>query len=85
MIHLTYDPTSGEILTWGDGAPNPPAPGAMLMEDVADGVGAWTHYVRDGALVAYTDAQRAVKTAFPDVPSVWSNVTFAWQTVDAGP
>jgi tail assembly chaperone len=37
-----------------------------------------THYVANGIVVAYTDAQAAAKAARPSPNHDWSNATFSW-------
>lgn len=37
-----------------------------------------THYVDDGAVVAYTEVQREAKAARPTHPAEWSNTAMAW-------
>lgn len=76
MKYLTYDPTTGEILTYGesDSLAQHDAP-TIYNSDATT----WTHHIVDGVPVAYTDAQRAAKAAMPDYPTLWSNATMGWQ------
>lgn len=75
---LKYRISSGEIV--GKVLTNGPAP-ECDSEDLAyvEGEGgAQTHYVRDGALVEYTQEQREAKGGYPNYLAGWSNISMSW-------
>ena len=65
--YVTYDPTTGEIKTWGaaDYAPILLDGTAVLWN--ANGAPS-THYVSNQALVAYTGPQVTAKASVPPYP-----------------
>jgi hypothetical protein len=76
---VVYDPASGEIRRSvtcpADIVALQAADGEAVLQGRADDS---THYVADGALVAYTSEERARKAARPAGPCAWSNATRAW-------
>lgn len=75
IVHYVVANAEGEIT----------ASGHCLAAELAEGmlpapagVTGATHYVAQGALVAYSDSQRAAKAAHPGVLATWSNVTMQW-------
>lgn len=75
MKYVLYDDV-GEIRVWGD-ADSPPS-GIEGFSSLAAEGSPDTHYVKNGALRAYTTGQAAGKAAAPSYPATWSNTTFSW-------
>lgn len=76
MKYITYTPTTGEIKTWGEcDMPIPTVSTDLILEGVGTPA---THYVSNGAIVAYTTAQATAKAARPSFSSAWSNTAFSW-------
>jgi hypothetical protein len=76
MDYVVYDPTSLEIVRWG----------TTNIEDVSqidanavEGKGSpTTHYVLNGAIVAYTAEQASAKSSSPGYLYKWSNSQMTW-------
>ena len=77
--YIAYDPTTGEIVR----KVTCPEEIAELQFQAGE---QWieadaspeTHYVKDGAVVAYTDQQREAKAKSPPFPARWSNTEMRW-------
>ena len=78
-----YDLDTGNIRQWGTCAPGE---WTLIEVEAGHGIvagpdGPWTsktHYVVDGAPVAYTEQQRADKSTKPKRWMIWSNASMSW-------
>lgn len=79
MQYIKYQQSSGEIVANGSSdtstIPLPEEHGFVVIEGIGN---TFENYVRDGEIMAYTDAQKEAKMQRPWVPSHWSNETFEW-------
>jgi hypothetical protein len=80
MDYIIYQQPTGEITQSGAcDYTDLLVGGGTVLENVV-GTNS-THYVLNGIVTEYTEAQKAAKAARPTTPSVWSNDTFSWVDV----
>ena len=81
MSHfIIYDPATKEISIWGSAADiaEVVAPVGLTLLETPGPISRHTHYVNEGAVVAYTLEKAAVKQVQPFDGAVWSNTTLSW-------
>lgn len=76
MNFVIYDPTSGEIYSYGLGDGPEAPPGMVLLPD-CDGT-YFEGYVTNGVYTPYTTNQISARQAVPSYPATWSNTSFSW-------